>query len=122
MGGSNPLSSPLEGPVATASHCAVVLFNVERSLTPPGALEPLQWDYFLSHGQAGAGDQVNTCSKTAAPQRKGRLFVCSEAAPFLSSQVNRIAFLLEERGKTVWYDMNMVRDPRHMDCPPTRWP
>jgi hypothetical protein len=41
--------------------------------------EPGHWDYFLSHGQGAAGDQVNT-----------------------------LAHLLEERGKKVWYDMNMM--------------
>ena len=49
-------------------------FLIDRPINAPG-----HWDYFLCHGQAGAGDQVN-----------------------------RIAFLLEERGKTVWYDMNMT--------------
>ena len=49
--------------------------------TPP-AQNPInapgEWDYFLSHGQGAAGDQVNT-----------------------------LALLLVQRGKRVWYDMNM---------------
>ena len=40
--------------------------------------QPGQWDYFLSHGQAAAGDQVKT-----------------------------LCMLLQQRGKTVWYDNEM---------------
>eukprot|EP01052_Picozoa_sp_SAG31_P043730 SAG31_NODE_7381_length_1704_cov_1.357632_1_plen_282_part_10 len=40
--------------------------------------QPGEWDFFLSHGQGATGDQVNA-----------------------------LALLLEQRGKTVWYDMRM---------------
>ena len=67
-------------PIDAASHHGQS--SVPRTLNPPG-----HWNFFISHGQAMAGDQAKT-----------------------------LCLLLREAGKTVWYDNDMAdRSTRAME-------